>query len=278
MSLFIDSHSILVGAADPDTFDPRIGVHSLLRESDAVVTASAETTGGEKENGYAEGFTFDFWRPGTAGTHWLRASLSEGAKVSNYVAIAAHNLHENGASVKMQHSTDSGATWSDSSSDFMPADSSPLMILYDDTFAGDHRLLVVSTGAVSIGVVHFGQILKLNAPLVGPWSPPNLSRANRYVNEVADGGAFLGKSLIAEGARLSLQISAADMDWIRNEWEATVRLLELRGFFFAARDMNIIGGVAEAEVFYGWTESQPGAQYDSNVYGGISLQARGIVT
>ncbi|KKM87165.1 hypothetical protein LCGC14_1271720 [marine sediment metagenome] len=277
MSLFIDSHSIVV-AADRDTFDPRIGVHSLLREADAAVSVSAETTGGEKENGYAEGFTFDFWRPGTSGTHWLRVSMSNGAKVSNYVAIAAHNLHQHAGTVKMQHSTDGGATWSDSSSEFMPADSSPLMILYDDTFAADHRLLIVSTGAVSIGVVHFGQILKLNAPLLGPWSPPNLSRLNRYVNEVADGGAFLGKSLLAEGAQLSLQISAVDMDWIRNEWEDTVRLLELRGFFFAARDLAAIGGVAAPEVFYGWTESQPSAQYDSNVYGGISLKARGIVT
>ncbi len=279
MTLFIDSHSILAAPSlDRTTFAPRLGAHSLLRVAGAVVSASADTVGGEKENGYKEGLTFDFWRPGTSGTHWLRASLTGGAQVSNYLAIAAHNLHQNGASVKMQHSIDGGATWLDSSNDFLPGSSAPVMILYDDTLAGDHRVLVVSDTPVSIGVVHFGQILALNAPLLGPWSPPNLSRRNRYVNEVSDGGAFLGKTLIAEGANLTIAISAADMDWIRDKWEDTVRLIETRGFFFAARDLGSVGGVAEPEVFYGWAQAQPGGKYDSNVYGGISLQARGIVT
>ena len=277
MSLFLDSHSITV-IAPPNTFAPRIGAANLLRDSAADVSASADTVGGEKENAYKEGLTYDFWRPGTGGAHWLRAHLADGARRSNYVAIAAHDLHQHGASIKMQHSTDGGATWSDSSDDHAPGSSSPIMLLYDDTFAADHRLLVTSVSAVQIGVVHFGEVLELNAPLAGPWAPPYLSRANRYINEIAEGGAFLGKSIIAEGARLALNIKGVDLDWIRDKWEATVRLIETRGFFFAARDVAAAGGVSEIEVFYGWAEVQPAARYENNVYGAIALSARGIVT
>lgn len=277
MSLFVDSHAITVTPGE-DTFPPRLGVHSLLREAGAAVTASAETTSGEKENAYKEGLTYDFWRPGVGGVNWLRCHLEKGAQAANYVGIAAHDLHLYNASVKMQHSTDGGATWTDSSSAFSPGSSAPILILYDDTFAADHRLHITTIGAPSIGVVNFGRILKLTAPIAGAWTPPHLARANRYVTEISEGGAFLGRSLIANGASLALEIDALSMPWLRAEWEGTVRLLETRGFFFAARDLADYGGVAAAEVFYGYAVGQPAAQYASNVYGRLNLDARGIVT
>lgn len=276
MTLIFDSKILYVPHAD--VYAPRIGAENLLRSSLATVTASADTTDGEKENAYSEGFTFDFWRPGSSGTHWLRASFSGGAQKSNYVGIAAHNLHQHGGVVKMQHSVNGGAAWSDSSSEFMPGDSSPIMILYDDTSAGDHRLVVVSTGAVSIGAVFFGEILKFNAPLAGGWIPPYLGRSNRYVNDVSEGGAFLGRALISEGARLSLRIRGADLAWLRDKWEATVRIIEQYPFFFAARDRDAIGGVAEAEVFYGWITEQPQSGYGNNVSGFLTLNAQGIIS
>ncbi len=277
MTLIFDSKTLFVpDDLAADIYAPRIGAENLLRSPQATVTVSAETTGGEKENAYSEGFTFDFWRPGSAGTHWLRASLIGGARKSNYVGIAAHNLHQHEGSVKMQHNLGTG--WVDSSNDFLPADSSPIMIIYDDVIAGFHRLSVTSTSAVSIGAVFFGEILKFNAPLGGGWTPPYLGRSNRYVNDVSEGGAFLGRSLIAEGARLSLRIPGVDLSWLRDEWESTVRIIEQFPFFFAARDRDIIGGVAEAEVFYGWSEGQPRSGYSNNVSGFLSLNARGIIS
>ncbi len=276
MTLILDSKTLLVPHAD--VYAPRIGAENLLRSPLATVTASADSVGGEKENAYSEGFTFDFWRPGSSGTHWLRASFTGSPLKSNYVGIAAHNLHQHGGSVKMQHSINDGGSWSDSSADFMPNDSSPIMIQYDDVSAGDHRLLVTSTGAVSIGAIFFGEILKFNAPLGGGWTPPYLGRSNRYVNDVSEGGAFLGRSLIAEGARLSLRIRGADLPWLRDKWEATVRIIEQFPFFFAARDRDAIGGVAEAEVFYGWAIEQPRSGYENNVSGFFTLNAQGIIT
>lgn len=277
MSLFVDSHSITVTPGE-DTFPPRIGAHSLLRESGAYVTASADTTNGEQENAYKEGLTYDFWRPGVGGVNWLRCHLSKGAQAANYCGIAAHDLHLYDARVKMQHSTDGGATWTDSSSAFSPGDSSPIMLLYDDAFAADHRLHITTVGAPSIGVVNFGRVLKLTAPIKGAWTPPRLARANRYVTEISEGGAFLGRSLIANGAGLALDINALSMPWLRDEWETTVRLLEQYGFFFAARDLADLGGFAAEEVFYGYAVGQPGAQYATNVYGRLHIEARGIVT
>ena len=276
MALFLDPAHIVL---PPQALDmpPRLGVDSLLRRTLATVTASAETTGFEKENGYAEGFTFDFWKPGAAGVNWLRASLPA-AELSNYVGVAGHNLHLVGGSVKMQHSTDGGSTWSDSSAEHAPGDSAPLMILYDDIHAADHRLWINSDLPPSIAAVSFGEVLKLDAPVQAPWAPPALSRKNRYIGDVSENGAFLGRTIVAEGAELNLTVRGVGMPWVRGRWEETVRLLENWPFFFAARGGFLVSGASEIEVFYGWAEDQPSARYSTNVYGSIKLKARGIVS
>ncbi|KKN39089.1 hypothetical protein LCGC14_0746850 [marine sediment metagenome] len=273
MAVVLTSKAIIL--PDQDVFAPRLGVDSLFRRTGVTVTESAETVGFESENAYAEGFTFDFWRPGVAGINWLRATLPI-AYMSNYMGIAAHDLHLNGATIKAQHSTDGGATWTDSSSEYKPGTSEPLMILYDDVFAADHRLWINSPVPVTIGVVNMGQALKFDAPISAPWSPPHLARRNRFMTEVSESGNFLGRVIVADGARLELDVRGIGMGWAREDWEDTVRMLENYPFFFAARDRASM--VSEQEVFYGFTEEQPISQYDSNVYGSLALRARGIVT
>lgn len=276
MALVLSSR-IAVKAEEFEVFPPRLGVENLLRLSLATVTASAEETGGERENAYAEGFTHDFWRPGASGTQWLRGSFGEPVR-SNYVAVAAHDLRQRGGSIKMQHSKDGGSTWVDSTDEFAPSDSRPIMLLYDDTTAADHRLVVTSSEAVSLGVVSFGSVIKLPVGIQAPWEPPYLNRENRYVNERSEGGAFIGRSLIAEGTELSLNLKNVDPKWIRRVWEPAVRKMEQYPFFFAARDIAAVGGVAESEVVYAWADRQPTARYSSPMYGEVSLRAKGLIS
>ncbi len=276
MALMLDLKTIVI-PAPTDVFDPRLGVDSIFRQTGAVVSASNETAGFEKENAYAEGFTFDSWKPGIAGVQWLRASLPV-AYTANYLGIASHNLHTQEASIKVQHSTDRGTTWSDSSTVFAPGDSTPILILFDDVFAKDFRLWISSRLPVSIGVVNIGHVLTLDAPVQAPWAPPSLARMNRFITEVSENGAFLGRVVVANGAELELDIRGIGMPWARDQWEEAVRLMESWPFFFAARDIAAEGGVAEREVFYGWATEQPSSGYSTNIYGRLRLKARGIVT
>lgn len=277
MGLVLSQTLALAEAETETVFPPRMGVYTLFRDSGASVTVSAEdtTSNGHKENAYKEGFTHDFWKPGSSGDHWLRVSLGTSAR-ADYMAIAAHDLHNNGGSVKAQYSTDGGSTWNDAHNAVTPASSEPLMILFDEQQAADWRLHVSSSGAVSIGVVHIGAVTKLRVGIQPPWTPPYLARDNRYVNQRSEGGQFVGRSLIAKGAQLSLDLQHVPMSWIRQTWEPVVREIEQYAFFFAARDLDAVGS-REREVFYGWMDSQPTAQYENPMWGSISLSARGLI-
>lgn len=278
MGLVLDSNLAIADADAADTFPPRIGASTLFRDSGATVTVSAEDTAndGHKENAYKEGFTHDFWKPGSSGTHWIRVSLGSSAK-ADYMAVAAHDLHQNAGSIKAQYSTDGGQSWNDAHSAVTPGDSSPVMVLFTQVEAADWRLHVSSTGAVAIGVVHIGAVLKLRVGIRAPWTPPYLSQDNRYINQRSEGGQFFGRSLIARGAELRLDLEHVPKAWVRDVWEPTVRLLESYPFFFAARDVDASGG-REKEVLYGWTTRQPSSQIENTLWGSISLRARGIVS
>ena len=175
-------------------------------------------------------------------------------------------------------STAENITWLDASETFTPRTSGPILMLFDDVVALNHRLLLTVTTEPSIGAVHLGCALKFEAPLPGGYQPPSLSRADRHLPMVAEGGQFLGRSIISEGTTLDLQVTAIPMEWLRSRWEAHVRLLEQFPFFFAAGDEPLIDGIAEGGAVYAWAAQQPRSGYDSRVYGSLSLRAEGIVT
>ena len=174
-------------------------------------------------------------------------------------------------------STGEYITWVDSSDTHTPTDSSPIMMLHDEVVSLDHRVVINVTSTPSIGVINFGTTLKYTTPISSAHNPPHLNRDNRYVNEVSEGGANLGKSLISEGVDLTLDVRGHDTEWLRDQWESTVRLIEQYPFFFCARDVPKIKE-DEEEVFYGWTIDQPRGGYSNSVMGKNSIRARGIVT
>jgi hypothetical protein len=277
MSLVLAYNTQLQGDGDPFARYPGVfGVDTIFRRAGATVTASAEA-GGAVLNATKEGLTHDFWRPGAAGEQWARC-IVPGLPLVNYLGIAAHDLHARGATVKAQYSTDGGSSWVDASSDFMPADSSPLMILFDDVEAGAWRVRVFSAEAVSIGVIHLGKALRLPSPIGAGFTPPYWSRTVRYATERAERGAFTGRTVISQGADLRLNVRGLDPAWIRAEWEPTLRQIEQFGFFFAAQDVDGAAGIEQAEVLYAWATDQPGSSYTSTVTGALTINAAGILS
>lgn len=189
-------------------------------------------------------------------------------------------VHAYTLATALNPSTAEFLTWSDVTGTHTVRTSAPLMLLYDDgdAVALHHRLVLTCTSAPSIGVVSIGCALKFDAPISTAWKPPHLARAHRYLNEVSDGGAYLGRSVIAEGADLALKVAGIDPDWLRSHWEPAMRLLETSPFFFCARDADSPDGVTEAEVFYGWLTGDAGSEYSDTPVGRLFLTARGIVT
>lgn len=169
-------------------------------------------------------------------------------------------------------------TWLDSSETFTPRTSEPILILFDDKIALNHRLLITVTSAPNIGSVYLGCAIPFDGVTQRNFTPPSLSTRDKHLPSISEGGHFLGRSIVNQGTSMTLTMSGVGLPWLRAQWEAQVRLLEQYPFFFALRDVPKLDGIAEGETFYGWVTAQPSAGYKSGVYGTIALSARGIVT
>ena len=169
-------------------------------------------------------------------------------------------------------------TWLDSSDTFTPRTSAPILMLFDDVVALNHRLLIVVTSEPSIGAVHLGCALTLDAPLPAGYSPPQLALQDKHLVERSETGLFLGRSIVAARAGLAVDISGLDLPWLRSRWESHVRLIEQFPFFWSSGDQPKVDGIAEGGAFYGWVTGQPTSAYDTRVYGAVTLRAGGIVS
>ncbi len=170
-------------------------------------------------------------------------------------------------------------TWLDASSEFIPKTTAPILIQFSDVVALHVRLHMVTVDAKpNIGVVCLGSALKFDAILSRSFAPAHLSRVNVNLPVVSEGGQYIGRSIVANGALLSVVGTAAGLPWLRAQWELHVDLLDNFPFFFIIGDVPLVDGISEGEVFYGWPTTQPSSSYVGGVYGTLFLTARGIIS
>jgi len=169
----------------------RIGYKNLFTTSGVTVTTSSEVSGFEKENAY-DWKPYDWWRPATTGTHWIRASFGA-AKAADYMAISAHNLGTLGATIVCQYSTNGGSSWTDIGGTQAPIDDNVIFVTFDSTQAADWRTKVTNVyGITFIGVVSIGEMTELERGMEVGFAPPTLARDHKYYTSVSEGGVFLG--------------------------------------------------------------------------------------
>jgi hypothetical protein len=209
---------------------PRIGYKNLF-ESASTVTASSEATGYEGSNVY-NWDTSSYWKPAATGTHYLTATFSSAVTV-DYFAIYAHNLHTYNASVQLQYSTD-GTTWNDATDPQAPSTSRPVFVSFTSILAAWLRIkLVTTSGPAQIGVASFGEAMIFPSGMKPGFQPPTLSREGKYMNSVSEGGQFLGRSLLRNGAKTKIDLILLDPLWVRENWEPFIRHAEAMPFFFS---------------------------------------------
>jgi hypothetical protein len=220
--------TIIISTAD--SASPRIGYKNLF-ESASTVTASSEASGFEGSNAY-NWDTASYWKPSATGTHYLTATFSS-AVTADYFAIYAHNLNTYNASVKLQYSTD-GSSWSDATSAQAPSTSRPILVSFTAILAAWWRIeLVTSSGPAQIGVAAFGEALVFPCGMKVGFQPPTLSREGKYMNSKSEGGQFLGRSLLRNGAKTKIDLDLLDPLWVRNNWEPFIRHAEIKPFIFS---------------------------------------------
>ncbi|RVD58857.1 hypothetical protein EN866_19545 [Mesorhizobium sp. M2D.F.Ca.ET.223.01.1.1] len=208
------------------TSNARLCFENLLENG--TVVASSEDAANPVANAY-DWLTSDFFKPAASGTINIDLTLS-GADSADYFAFYGHDLYAHGGTIKLQWWD--GASWVDCFTAVTPTDGTPQVVTFASQTSTKWRVVITCTSVFSIAVISFGAQLPLEYGMYLGWTPPKFGRNTQLTNSQSDGGAFLGRSIIAKGVKSSLDVQYASDAWMRANWLTFVEHAEQKPFFF----------------------------------------------
>lgn len=222
-----------------------LGWDNAFLRSDAVVAASMEDSGYPASNAYSWLVTGGGWRATTASTIYLTLTLDAAEAINSY-GIYKHNLGDLGATIKLEYSDD-GVSWTTvTGSEKVVANNKAIFFVGATDTRLYWRLTITNTGGVQmiIGQAYVGNSLLMFNPPEPGFTPPELALNNDYISSRADGGDFLGRSLIKRGSKMSFSNSIVHKDWIRANWQDVMRQIEKTPFYYGWDTTNYPSEVA----------------------------------
>lgn len=258
---------VLPSLAD-GTAKARIGYQNLMESATSVVPTSVNADF-PVENLW-DWLTSDFYKPTGTGTTDIVITMP--APVSaDYFAFYNQNLFSLSGTIKLQWWN--GSAYVDCFSAISPADNSPQMVSFASQTSDKWRVVISCASVFSLGCVSFGAQLALEHGMYLNWTPPKFGRSTQLVTSKADGGAFLGRSVIAKGVSTELILQYASDTWMRANWIDFVEHAEKKPFFFVPDIAN-----HPSEAVYCWVEDNIPAPVHTN-YGfmGATIPIRGLV-
>ena len=244
-----------------------------LFESASTVTASSEATGFLKENAY-DWRTDDWWKPDSTSPEvsTLTADMG-GATAADYGAIYAHDLHTQGATIKLQ--------WGDGASPEVwttvftvtPTTSAPIVRIFASLSKQRWRYEITGGAAPqSIGVLAFGARLDMEQGMRPGFTPPTYARTPHTMPHQAQQGAFVGMSIKRRGIKFNADFNVATPAWLRSNWGTFQDHFESKPFFFTWDPTNY-----EGEAVYCWLSgTAPPPVYNMVKYLGLSMPMLGL--
>lgn len=223
-----------------------LGYDNALLRSGAVVTASLEDVGFPVSNATSWLITGGGWQATTTATITLALTLPASESLNSY-GIYKHNLGDLSATIKLQHSSN-GSSWTDfTGSEKAVANNKAIFFIGTSQSAKFWRLYITGLGAgetLIIGQTFIGDALQMFSPPEPGFTPPELALNNDYITSRADGGDFLGRSLIRKGSKMSFANSIVHRDWIRANWQDVMAAIEKTPFYYAWDSTNYPAEVA----------------------------------
>ncbi len=197
------------------------------------------------------GTTYDAWTATPNGSNQAALMLDFGSTQSvEFVAIAAHNLADVGASVKVDSSpTGLGGSWTPRSDTETPSDNQAIAFYFSSASARYWRLWITNaTGDVSIAVAVFGSPITMAQRIYQGYTPPITQTSVDLQSNVSEGGNLVGSSVVRSGSSASVNFTHLDPATLRGAtWKAFQRHFnEGGGFFWAWRPTKY------DDLFYAW--------------------------
>lgn len=270
MSIVVQQNSVWVQGTS------YLGYDSVYLRDGAVVASDAEDVGFPDTNATSWLITGGGWQATADPEINLAVTLPASESVNSY-ALAKHNLGTLGATVKLQHSDD-GTAWTDfTDSEKLPGDDKVIFFVSDTPVTAQYWRLnftgLSGGDTLIVGQAFIGLSLRMFSPPEPGFTPPELASNNKYISSRADGGDFLGRSLIRRGSKMSFSNSIVHKDWIRDNWQAVMTAIEKTPFYYAWDTFNY-----PTEVAYCYVDSDIDIpKYVNSNYFSLSLKFIAII-
>lgn len=167
----------LLGAAG-NPKHPHIGYQTWVRDLiPDDISASSETQQGPKD-AVIRPDTHEFWQ-GNAMPAIITIDLGQ-ARPVDYVGIAGHTIGTEGATTKVEYSSD-GVNFTQFSNSLTPSGDVPIMFLDSAVSRRYWRItLSGSVGIPKIAVIYIGQVLAMPRSIYGGHSPASITDLNYF--------------------------------------------------------------------------------------------------
>jgi hypothetical protein len=250
----------------------KIGYENKLEASTSIITVTDQATGFEKELAY-NWRTFDGWKANTVGTVYYNVDLGSAQSV-DYWGCAAHTLGTNGGSIKLQYSA-TGA-YAGEEVDFAAAvspsnDKAMFQTVVTPISARYWRWEITSTPVSFFGVLSLGLSLEMPRAVRTGFALPRQSRENKIINQRAEGGAFLGRSVVRKGFGTRFKDGTLLLSFARGDWDTFLDHAELKPFFFSWNpDYD--------DAVYAWMDGDPDdVKFDRHNTVAVGMRIKGLL-
>lgn len=243
--------------------DARIAYDNFL-ELATVLTPSGEVVDYPVENAVTW-FTSDKWKDTAAGTRNITITLDQSRTV-DCLGIYKHNLA--GATISLQHAPSTGGPWTTLLT-FIPGSNNALFRIASAGVASQYwRINMVGCpSAPIVGNLFLGKSLQLYGGIGFDFVPPTLSRDNEVLNQRAEGGEYIGRSIIRRGGKTNIKLPQVPPEWVRDNWEPFIDSAELHPFYFA---WNVT--TYPEEVAYCYSDGDiPAPRYSNQFHMNVSI-------
>lgn len=167
------------------------------------------------------GSTFDYWLPDVPGSGVATFEIQVSSQTVSFVGIEAHNFSDYDATVRVQHSSD-GASWADAGVGAVTPSDNRAIAFRMAAAGADYpywRLRISDLTAndpIYAGVIFFGSELVFPRRFYQGFAPIITPTDVRIVNNISDGGQFVGSSFVANGSSLEASVNHVSPSFVRS--------------------------------------------------------------
>lgn len=205
--------------------------NEMFAGSPISIVATSEPDPADYPYQYAyDGLPSNYYKV-AAGTNYLTFVFGSAIDVNAYgfYSPGDETLGNLGGTIQLQYNL--GAGWVDFLPPESPTDNTPIYRSVATVSAAQWRWKFVCGSDFYVSVLSFGKDFEFERGIWTGFSPPFLARDTELTNNVSQGGNWLGRSIIRNGATFTIALEDITLPFVYNEWLPFMKWAERRPWF-----------------------------------------------